>query len=414
MSTKAILAGYYTNDDNRFWASMEEMKALCLADDIEVIETVFQKGIGPLHSSYFKSGKLEEIRQLKEELGAETVVINDELNASQIMAMEAALDCGIVDRTSLILNIFHDRAKTKQAHLQVEIARLQYALPRLLGSYSDLGRQGGVGGARNKGLGEKKIALDKRRIERQIHNLKKELKEIEKHHQTQSEGRNKSSVKKAALVGYTNAGKSTLMNALLKGCAQQHKQVFEKDMLFATLDTSVRLIDLNNQPPFLLADTVGFVENLPPVLLEAFKTTLAEVKDADLLLHVIDLSSEDYSGYEESTIQTLTEIEASNISMLKVYTHGDLVDPEFWPEDGIVVSSINGQGIDRLTEEIVQCLYGKKEVMNLFFPYENSGDYFRLIQNVEVLEKSEQDFGIDVKVKGVASALMQIQKWKKE
>lgn len=414
MSTKAILAGYYTNDDKRFWTSMEEMKALCQADDIEVIETVIQKGIGPLHSSYFKSGKLEEIKQLKEELGAETIVINDELNASQIMTMEAALDTGVVDRTSLILNIFHDRAKTKQAHLQVEIARLQYALPRLLGSYSDLGRQGGVGGARNKGLGEKKIALDKRRIERQIHNLKKELIEIEKHHKTQSEGRKQSSVKKVALVGYTNAGKSTLMNALLRGCAETHKQVFEKDMLFATLDTSVRLIDLNNQPPFLLADTVGFVENLPPVLLEAFKTTLAEVKDADLLLHVIDLSSEDYSEYESSTINTLSAIEASNIMILKVYTHGDLVNKEFWPEDGIVVSSTKGQGIDQLIDEIVQQLYGKKEVMDLFFPYENSSDYFRLIQDVEVLEKNELDFGVEVKIKGVASTLLQAQKWKRE
>ena len=398
MMHKAILAGYCRDGQEDF--------------NIEVIETVVQKGIGPLHSSYFRSGKLEELKDRKVELNADIVVINDELNASQIMTMEEILDCGVLDRTSLILNIFHDRARTKQARLQVEIARLQYALPRLLGSYSDLGRQGGVGGARNKGLGEKKIALDKRRIERQIQNLKKELKEIEKHHKTQSESRNQNEIKKVALVGYTNAGKSTLMNVLLKNSDAKNKQVFEKDMLFATLDTSVRLIDLPGRPAFLLSDTVGFIDHLPPILLEAFKTTLSEVKDADLLLHVINLSSEEKHKHEKSTEIILQEIEAKDIPAIKVYTHLDRVDNDEIPAGA--VSSITEEGIKELIDDIIIKLYGRMEVKEFFIPYCDGNVMNKIMQETQVLEKEEKEEGIRLLTRGCSSILMNYRNWIKD
>lgn len=398
---KAILAGYWTNNDATFIARIKEIEALCLTLNIEIADTMVQKGIGPLHSTYFKSGKLEEIRAKKEELNCELVVINDELNSAQITSIEEALDCGIVDRTSLILNIFHERAKTKQAKYQVEIAQLEYMLPRLLGSYSSLGRQGGGASARNKGLGEKKIALDKRKIERQIHALKKELKEIEKQQRLQSVARQSSEVKKVALVGYTNAGKSTLMNCLLKRCNKETKQVLEKDMLFATLDTSVRLIDAKQAPNFLLSDTVGFVHSLPPVLLEAFKTTLNEVKEADLLLHVIDLSKENYKEMQDAVIDTLKKIGADHIKIMNVYTHLDLLhDACKKEEDGILISSVDEIGIDDLIDKIIENLYGKKEIRKFFIPYSNGNQINELLRQTRLMEKEELEEGISIKVEG--------------
>lgn len=405
---KALLAGYWTNDDATFEARMKEAEALCLTLDIEIVDTLVQKGIGPLHSTYFKSGKLEEIRMRKEELNCELVVINDELNSAQITSIEEALDCGIVDRTSLILNIFHERAKTKQAKYQVEIAQLEYMLPRLLGSYSNLGRQGGGSGTKNKGLGEKKIALDKRKIQREIHALKKELKMIEKQQNIQSVTRNTSGVKKVALVGYTNAGKSTLMNCLLKLSDKEEKQVLEKDMLFATLDTSTRLIDLKQTPQFLLSDTVGFVHSLPPVLLEAFKTTLNEVKEADLLLHVVDISKENYRDMQEAVEDTLKKIGADQIKRLNVYTHLDLLpDKNDKCEEGILISSIDQSGIEYLMNQIIENLYGKNEVRELFIPYSNGNQIHALLTQTKLIEKEETEEGIRVKIEGAQEILKQ-------
>lgn len=409
MNTRAILIGYQREKDLEFSASMKEMEALCEAAMISVETVMVQKGRGPLHASYFGKGKLEELKQKLEEERLTVIVVNDDLNAAQIKQIEEITDVGVLDRTSLILRIFTDRAKSREARLQVMIAQLQYELPRLLGSYDNLGRQGGVGGAHNKGAGEKKIALDKRKIERQIISLKKELKKVESNRLTQRQARQDSLLKRVALVGYTNAGKSTLMNAFLKQMKEEHKkQVFEKDMLFATLDTSTRLIDVQGYYPFLLSDTVGFVSRLPHLLVEAFQSTLSEVKEADLLIHVLDISDKEVQNRIQITEKTLHQIGAEHIPVLRVYSKVDLVNEEDYEGSGIAVSGITLQGIDLLLRTIEERLYGPRKKQQLLIPYHEGAMLTMLKKNAENVSWQKTEAGILCQVCGVEELLQQV------
>ena len=307
---KAILV---MTSDNPFY--IDELKSLCIACDIEVEDVVIQKleKINP--ATYIGKGKIEEIRL---RLDGEMVIFDDELSPLQVKNLTDQLQTEVTDRTDLILRIFEQRAQTKEAKLQVEIARDQYLLPRLAGMQEHMSHQQGGSGFR--GSGEKQIELDRRIISRKLSRSRKELAQIVKQRQTQRERRKRNNVPVIALVGYTNSGKSTLLNTL---CQNKEKKVFEKDMLFATLQTSTRNIKIKNHT-CLLTDTVGFIERLPHNLIQAFRSTLEEVKEADLLLHVVDSSFEDYQLQVDTTNKVLEELGVENTPMIYVYNKVDL------------------------------------------------------------------------------------------
>ncbi len=321
-----ILVGLNLPDRKDFEVSLSEMKALAEAACMQVEET-FTQALPKMNAgTYIGSGKIEEIRAYLEMTDIHTVLIDSQLSPMQLRNLSDALHAEVIDRTNLILKIFSDRARTREARLQVDYARLQYALPRLAGMHEELGRQGGTSGSMsNRGAGETKIELDRRKIEHQIHEIKKGLEVVEKERSTQRKQRMNSGLPRVALVGYTNAGKSTIMNEMLK-CygTDDEKQVFEQDMLFATLDTTVRkIVPGKDRLPFLLSDTVGFISNLPTTLVKAFRSTLEETKYADILLIVADLSDPEYRSNLDVTIRTLEEIGAGDIPRIFVFNKAD-------------------------------------------------------------------------------------------
>ena len=327
---RAILVGLNVDkNDDDFERSMHELKELTKALDLIVAATVTQSLPSPDRSTYIGSGKVEEIKNSLDVFDANIIIFNDALSPMQVRNLEKILDTEVMDRTGLILQIFAKRARTREARLQVEYAQLQYMLPRLVGMRSSLSRQGGGSGRlSNKGSGEKQLELDRRRIEQRSAELRRELKAVEKERDTQRGRRLNSDTPKISLVGYTNAGKSTIMNNLLKyygGETSVEKQVLEKNMLFATLDTSVRKISPSGHKPFLLTDTVGFISELPHTLVNAFKSTLEEAKYADLILEIIDFSDPEYRFHMDVTRETLAEIGAGDVPVLYVFNKSDIV-----------------------------------------------------------------------------------------
>ena len=286
---------------------------------MEPVKEVVQNLSKPYQALYMGKGKLLEVKEYLEEGSVDVLIFDRSLTPTQLRNLQSLLDYPILDRTTLILEIFAVRAKTREAKLQVESARLQYVLPRLVGMHKALSRQGGGSGLANKGAGEKKLELDRRRIEKRMSELEKELKKIERERITQQKRRQKSQIPRVALVGYTNAGKSTLMNGMLdKYTRDDSKKVLEKDMLFATLDTTVRRIQTSPDREFLLSDTVGFIHQLPTGLVKAFRSTLEEAKEADLLLHVLDYSDEAFLEQKKVTEETLKELGAGDIPVIYV------------------------------------------------------------------------------------------------
>lgn len=335
---RVLLIGANINNQFDFRESMEELENLAVACDMEVIGMA-EQNLKSANTVYcIGSGKLNEVKAAIGQTGAEVIIFNNELSPSQLRNLEKELECEVIDRTALILEIFAQRAKTREAKLQVEAARLKYMLPRLVGANENLGRQSGGVGTRNRGSGEKKLELDHRKIEQKIAELNKELELIGRERQTQRKRRSETDLPSVALVGYTNAGKSTIMNAMVENYKKsEDKKVFEKDMLFATLETSVRSIRLRDNKTFLLSDTVGFVSNLPHDLVKAFRSTLEEVREADLLIHVVDFSNPYYKQHIEVTIETLKQIGADNIPVIYAYNKIDLVQGEIPDNQGNIV-----------------------------------------------------------------------------
>lgn len=353
---KVLLVGVNLNDEFYFFKSMSELEELVKACQMQPIGSVVQN-LKEINSAFYVgSGKLEEIKDKINELHPDLVVFNNELSPSQLKNLELKLDIQILDRTSIILNIFALRAKTNEAKMQVEIAKLRYMLPRLSGLHLSLGRQGGGSGFSNKGSGEKQIELDRRIIEDRISKLNKELSEIETRRNIQRRKRSDSQLPLVSLVGYTNAGKSTLLNALVDlSLSDESKKVYEEDMLFATLETSIRKIKIKDGKEFLLSDTVGFIRELPHMLIKAFRSTLDEVKNSDLLLHVVDFSDEDYEENIRVTNSTLKEIGADNIPVIYVFNKCDKVNDTKLPYvDGnkVCISAKNNIGINELINVI--------------------------------------------------------------
>lgn len=376
-----ITVGLNRHKDPNFKTTMDELESLAKACDLEVSASLVQNSHTIQNATYIGSGKVDELRMLAEAHEVDRIVFNHELTPSQLRNLERMLDLPIMDRTALILEIFSQRARTREAKLQVELASLQYLLPRLAGSYTALGRQGGGVGTKNKGAGEKKIELDKRRAEQKITELQKALEGIERERTTQRKRRQVSQYPKVALVGYTNSGKSTLMNAFLqRSHSPQTKSVFEKNMLFATLDTSVRLVSINHQRKILLSDTVGFVSNLPHNLVKAFGSTLEEVVDADLLIHVIDRSNPDYKMQITVTEKTLDEIGASEIPMLYVFNKCDLAFDAVVSEplETLQISAKNQTGFEALEDAISEIVFKSYVSLALKVPFEEG----RLIHEI--------------------------------
>lgn len=374
---KGILVGVqYPQMPYDFDISMQELKQLAYACDIEVKAVVTQNldTISPQY--YIGKGKVMEIKELVEQ--DDIVIFNEELTPLQIKNLTDQCQVEVTDRSDLILRIFASRAKTKEAKLEVGIARLQYLLPRLAGMKQNLySQQGGMG---FRGSGEKQIELDRRRIRRQLTQAKRELAMIEKQRQTQRQLRKHHQEKVVCLVGYTNSGKSSLLNALTS------KKVYEKDMLFATLQTSSRRVYMKKHH-VIMSDTVGFIHQLPHSFVQSFRSTLEEVKDADLLIHVIDASSPYYHNQIETTLSVLKELDALDIPMIYVYNKMDLVHQPIVHEQGLCidVSVKEKKHLDDLENMIIDILFKDYELISVYIPYEEGHIFSEIEYQYEIL-----------------------------
>ena len=394
---KAILVGSDTKE------SLEELKELAKACDIPVLDLVHQNRSKVDPAFFIGKGKVLEIAALRQSKHANLIIFDDELSGSQVRNLEAALGAKVIDRTTLILEIFARRARSKEAKIQVELAQLKYRMSRLQGLGTMLSRTGG--GIGTRGPGEKKLETDRRHIKETIYDLNDELKKIKKTREVQREKRNKESIPKVSLVGYTNAGKSTLRNSLCDLAAKNDikgkEKVFEADMLFATLDITTRSIVLKNKGIVTITDTVGFVRKLPHDLVEAFKSTLEEVVYSDLLCHVVDASSdnaidqieavegvlEELSAKDKETILVLNKIDKSNEELI------ESIKERFNNYITIEISAKEGINLDNLLELIEEKLPYKMKKCEYLIPYDRSDMNSYLHRNGRVLEEEYKENG---------------------
>ncbi len=388
-SYNAIVVGLEVNEN--IDKSMDELEALAEAADVKVLASMVQRLEKPNNATYIGKGKLTELAEMSKNMEVDLVIFNDELSGVQLRNIEDAVGVRVIDRTTLILDIFAKRAISLEGKLQVEYAQLKYRLPRLLGLGNSLSRQGG--GIGTRGPGEKKLETDRRHIQSRMDEIKKQLAEVRASRNTQRAKRQKSNLPVVSLVGYTNSGKSALMNKLLEISNHEDKQVFERDMLFATLDTAQRLIKLENGCEFILADTVGFVSKLPHALVNAFKSTLEELLYSDLIVHVIDMTSDDFRFKFEVTKDVLKQIGVHEKKSLVVFNKKDIANEKLdYEEEHLEISAKTGDGIKQLLEEVQRLLFADRKYAELLLPYER-GDVISYlcekadVQNIQYLEE---------------------------
>ena len=370
--------------------SLDELEELVSAAGGVVVSRLIQRKNSINAAFFIGKGKAEEIKYYCDELDITTVVFNDELSGAQLRNLEKIINKKIVDRTNLILDIFANRANSKEGKLQVKLAQLKYRLPRLIGFRDYLSRPGG--GIGTRGPGEQKLETDRRHILREIDNIEKQLKEVEQNRDIKRKKREDSNLPIVALVGYTNAGKSTLLNKIieLNDEYEESKQVFVKDMLFATLDTSLRRAKLPNGQAFLLTDTVGFVSKLPTRLIEAFKGTLEEVKYADLLLHVVDASNKDLDIQIKTTYSILKDLDVLDKPIITVFNKMDKVDMENlfydqkYVDNKVFISAETGENIDNLLIDLENLLPQQYKVVTLKIPYDKQSIVNYFMENYQV------------------------------
>lgn len=401
---QVILAGLDQQNEN-FEYEMTELANLAAANNMIVVGQLIQKLERPNASTYFGKGKVTELKEALEYYGAEMVVTNDELSPSQIRNLEAGTQADIMDRTALILDIFASRAKTKIAKLQVAIAQLKYQLPRLRTSMNvrlDQQTGGGGGSFTSRGAGETKLEMNRRHIQHQISLMQAELTNIEADDETRRDYRAKQSIRNVALVGYTNAGKSTIMNALVKRFGDnKEKTVFQADMLFATLETSVRKIQLPDNQNFLLSDTVGFVSKLPHGLVAAFRATLAETADADLLIQVVDYADPHYQEMMATTAKTLKEIGVGDIPMVTVYNKADQIPEQAYPDrtgDTLILSALDSKSQDALVDVVKEHIFADYITTTLHIPFSDGQLVSELNEQATVHELDYDESGTVMKV----------------
>lgn len=384
--------------------SLAELKELARAANIDVAKVVKQKLNKIKVGTYLGSGKLDEIKMMSKIHGADILLVDDELSGIQIRNMEAYLDMEIIDRTSLILDIFATRAKTKEGKLQVELARLKYAKPREIGGMGiALSRQGG--GIGTRGLGEKKLEIDKRNISKRISDVEKAIEDVKKQREVQRNKRQKSHLPTISLVGYTNSGKSTLMNHFIREnnpLWSKHESPAE-DMLFATLDPFHRKITLKDNLEFILADTVGFVSKLPHSLVDAFMSTLEEVREADLLLYILDISNDDYELQLRVTQEVIKELQADDKPYIIVENKSDRLEEGVVREHSEVfatsvrISALTGDGVDDLIHEIEKKLLINFTVVEMLIPFSEGRLASYIMDKTKVLDHEYQGDGLWVR-----------------
>lgn len=392
---KIILAGIRLSENRHdFDHRMEECESLCYSCGYEVAGTIVQNSQSPDRNTAFRAGKIEELKSLCAEKDADGIVFCNELPLGTAARIAEETGISVIDRTSLILDIFSLRARTRQSRIQTEMARLQYALPSLRNLNQDSERSRG-GSVNNRGAGEMRSALVARRYRSRISELKKELSELETRRTRDESRRARTKLRKAALVGYTNAGKSSLMNAILEKYEGSGQKVFSEDMLFATLDTSVRAVTYRGYS-FLLYDTVGFVSDMPSQLLDAFHSTLSVACEADLLINVVD-GNDDPEERIRITEETMEKIHASDIPVLRVFNKSDLSEGDSFPS-GLRISCLNGEGLQELMERIIENLYPKEESYHVFLPYDKMAlfDAYRKVCSIQILEKKEEGMLLEV------------------
>lgn len=399
---RAVLVGLQRDEDISY--SMEELKGLAEAAGVEVLGQMIQNLERPNTATLIGKGKVEELAEMVKNMEADTVIFNDELTGMQLRNLEDAVGVRVIDRTILILDIFADRASSREGKLQVELAQLQYRMPRLTGFGKSLSRLGG--GIGTRGPGEKKLETDRRHIEKRMYDIKSELAQIKNTRGVQRAKREKSEIPVVALVGYTNSGKSALMNRLLTITEKEEKTVFEKNMLFATLDTQQRSVTLDTNHQFILVDTVGFVSRLPHSLVNAFKATLEEVAYADLLVHVVDASYENHDFHIEVTNKVLEEIGAGGKEKIMAFNKIDLVeDPSSVipvpGTDNICISAKYDRNIDELIELIKNKIFKDMVRVQLLVPYTRGDISSYLCEKARVFGMEYKDNGtwFDVELK---------------
>ena len=354
-SEKAVFVGIIKagDDERKVYEYLDELEFLAETAGVVKDKRFVQKVDKPENSTYIRSGKVKEIAEYCEENGVAYVIFDDELSGIQQRNIEKVIKCSaVIDRTSLILEIFAQRAKTAYAKMQVELARYNYMLPRLAGMWTHLERQRGGVGTRG-GMGETQIEIDRRIVKERISKLKEQLKKVDRQMATQRG--NRGQLVRLSLVGYTNVGKSTLMNLLSKS------DVFAENKLFATLDTTVRKVVIENVP-FLLSDTVGFIRKLPTQLIEAFKSTLDEVREADILVHVVDISHPGFEEQMQVVEQTLRDIKADNKPVYVVFNKIDAYEYEEYDEFSLEPKSKENRTLEELknswiAQEKTPCIF---------------------------------------------------------
>lgn len=391
---RAVLVGLARDEDISY--SMEELKGLAEAAGVEVLGQMIQNLERPNTATLIGKGKVEELAEMVKNMEADTVIFNDELTGMQLRNLEDAVGVRVIDRTILILDIFADRASSREGKLQVELAQLQYRMPRLTGFGKSLSRLGG--GIGTRGPGEKKLETDRRHIEKRMYDIKSELAHIKNTRGVQRAKREKSEIPVVALVGYTNSGKSALMNRLLTITEKEEKTVFEKNMLFATLDTQQRSVTLDTNHQFILVDTVGFVSRLPHSLVNAFKATLEEVAYADLLVHVVDASYENHDFHIEVTNKVLEEIGAGGKEKIMAFNKIDLVeDPSsvipVAGADNICISAKFNRNIEELVELIKNKIFKDMVRTQLLVPYTRGDISSYLCEKARVLDMEYKENG---------------------
>lgn len=380
---RAILVGLQTRED--ITHSMDELEGLAEADGVEVIGRVIQSLERPNTATFIGKGKVEELAEMCANMEANTVIFNDELSGVQLRNLEEAVGVRVIDRTILILDIFADRATSREGKLQVELAQLQYRMPRLTGFGKSLSRLGG--GIGTRGPGEKKLETDRRHIAGRIDDIKAELKKMNKNRAVQRAGREKSNIPVVALMGYTNSGKSAVMNKLLEMTEREEKVVMSQDMLFATLDTQHRKISLDPGAEFILIDTVGFVSKLPHSLVEAFKSTLDEVKYADLLVHVVDSAYEERDFQIDVTNNVIEQIGAGGKEKIMAYNKMDIAEErplDVSGCDAVYISALTGDNMDVLIDTIKAKIFGNRVNAKLLIPYDKGSITSYLLENAEI------------------------------
>lgn len=370
-------------------ASLDELERLADTAGIEVLGKYTQKRNQPERATYFGKGFLEDLAHKMRQAQADVLIVNEELNPIQARNIENDFSIRVIDRTEVILSIFHDHARTREAKLQVRLAELQYQLPRLRRLWGHFDKERGSvrssGGTATRGMGEKQIEIDKRLIREQIRKINKGISAVTQHKETQRKQRDKT--KTVCLVGYTNAGKSTLFNAFTSA------DVLVEDKLFATLDSTSRQLKLSTSFPIVLSDTVGFISNLPHHLVASFRATLMEVQDADLLLHIVDLADERFDYYIGQVNTVLAEIEADKTPQLLIFNKTDLVEDSYvsfvkkaYPE-AIFISALKQEHITDLTEKIERQLF-QNQLYKIFLPYDK-GSLASLLHEIGQIEKEE-------------------------